>query len=108
MVPKAVSKVLTKVNSLWPNPELVIALHSPSALLETGLHLCPTEKDLDIASFDPKQSVLCSPVCLRLIAKYGHHSRISQKCGRTFSALQTAWRRGRDSLHALYYQRPAL
>src|SRR5450759_1617147 len=90
-------RVRTKVNSLWPNPELVIALHSPSALLETGLHLCPTEKDLDIASFDPKQSVLCSPVCLRLIAKYGHHSRISQKCGRTFSALQTAWRRGRDS-----------
>src|ERR1039458_4642327 len=74
-------RVRTKVNSLWPNPELVIALHSPSALLETGLHLCPTEKDLDIASFDPKQSVLCSPVCLRLIAKYrSEERRVGKEC----------------------------
>jgi hypothetical protein len=34
--PNAVSKVRTKVNRLWPNPLLVIALHSPDALLETG------------------------------------------------------------------------
>src|SRR5229473_1428681 len=26
-----------EVNSLWPNPQFLIALHSPNALLETGL-----------------------------------------------------------------------
>ena len=55
---KRVSKVSTKVNPLWPNPRLVIALHSPNALLETGLRMCPPEKDLDIDPLDPKQSVL--------------------------------------------------
>ena len=37
----------TKVNSLWPNPLLVIALHSPNALLKTGLPMCPAEKSRD-------------------------------------------------------------
>lgn len=31
----SVSKLLTEVNSLWPNFRLVIALHSPNALIET-------------------------------------------------------------------------
>jgi hypothetical protein len=35
---------LTKVNTRWPNPSLMIALHSPNSLLETGLHMCPAEK----------------------------------------------------------------
>jgi hypothetical protein len=38
------SQVLTKVNPLWPNPGVVIALPSPNALLETGLRMCPPEK----------------------------------------------------------------
>jgi hypothetical protein len=42
--PNSVSKALTEVNSLGPNPRLVIALHSPNALLETGLRMCPPEK----------------------------------------------------------------
>jgi hypothetical protein len=42
--PNSVSKALTKVNSLGPNPRLVNALHSPNALLETGLRMCPPEK----------------------------------------------------------------
>lgn len=33
--PNSVSNVLTKVTSLWLNPQLLIALHSPYALLET-------------------------------------------------------------------------
>jgi hypothetical protein len=36
--PNSISKALRKVNSLWSNPRFVIALHSPNALLETGLH----------------------------------------------------------------------
>jgi hypothetical protein len=42
--PNAVSRVRTKVNRLWPNSPLVIALHSPDAHLETGLRMCPPEK----------------------------------------------------------------
>jgi hypothetical protein len=37
-----------KVNPLGPNPGLVIALHSPSALPETGLPMCPQEKGRQI------------------------------------------------------------
>jgi hypothetical protein len=73
----AVSKLLTKVNPLWPNPRLLIALHSPYALLETGLRMCPPEKSQENTAFDAEQSALCSPVCLGIIAKYGHLSRIS-------------------------------
>jgi hypothetical protein len=36
-----------KVNSLWPNPQLSIALHSPNAPLETGLRMCVPEKSQD-------------------------------------------------------------
>jgi len=35
----------TKVNSLLTNSRLLIALHSPHGLLETGLNLCPSEKN---------------------------------------------------------------
>jgi hypothetical protein len=42
--PESPSKMPTKVNSLWPNPGLLIALHSPYALLKTGQRMCPPEK----------------------------------------------------------------
>jgi hypothetical protein len=47
ITPTSVSKALTKVNSLGLNPGLVIALHSPNALLETGPRMCPPEKSRD-------------------------------------------------------------
>ena len=40
------SKALTKVNSLRSNLRPVTALHSPRALRETGLLMCPPEKSL--------------------------------------------------------------
>src|SRR5450631_97590 len=43
----SVSKALTKVNSSWPDRPLEIALHSPRALLETGLRMRPPEKSQD-------------------------------------------------------------
>jgi hypothetical protein len=43
-VPKPVPMMPTEVNSLCTNPRLLIALHSPYALLETGLRMCPPEK----------------------------------------------------------------
>ena len=38
------SKVLAKVNSTWLNLRSLIALHSPNALVETGLCMCRPEK----------------------------------------------------------------
>jgi hypothetical protein len=87
----------TQVNSLWPNPQLLIALHSPNAPLETGLCMCLPEISQDNTAFDAEQSVLRSPVCLRIIAKYRHCSCISEQGERSFSAMQTAWRSGEDS-----------
>jgi len=43
---------------------LEIALHSPKALVETGLRMCLLEKTQDITAFDAEQRVLCGPVCL--------------------------------------------
>jgi hypothetical protein len=93
----SVFKALTKVNSLGPNPQLLIALHSPNALLKTGLHMCPPEKNRYSDGLRCKQSVLRSPVCLGIIAKYGHCSRFSAHSEPNFSGLQTAWRRELDS-----------
>ena len=42
--PNSVSKALTKVNSLRSNLRIVVALHSPCALRETGLRMCRPEK----------------------------------------------------------------
>src|ERR1700689_4287459 len=36
--------MLTEAHSPCPNPRLLIALHSPAGLRETGLSMCPTEK----------------------------------------------------------------
>jgi hypothetical protein len=44
---ESLSRMPTKVNSLWLNPQLLIALHSPYPLLETGLRMCPAEKGRD-------------------------------------------------------------
>jgi hypothetical protein len=60
----SVSKALTKVNSLGPNPRIVIALRSPNALAETGLPICLAEKCQTVTVFDAEQSVLCIPACL--------------------------------------------
>jgi hypothetical protein len=87
----------TKVNSLRPNPRLLIALHSPNALPQTGLLVCVPEKSRTLTAVGAEQSVLCSPVCLGIIAKYGHFLRISEEVGPTFSAVQTTWRSGKDS-----------
>jgi len=57
----------------------------------------PREKSRIFPPFAAEQSVLSSPVCLGIIAKNGHLSRISGEGRREFSAVQTAWRRGKDS-----------
>jgi hypothetical protein len=71
----------------WPSFRLVIALHSPTALLETGLRICCPEKSGDNAPFAAEQCILCSPVCRANIAENGHLSRLSG--GRTAEFLCT-------------------
>jgi hypothetical protein len=43
--------------------------------------------------FAAEQSVLCSPVYSRLVAKHRYISRISIKDAQVFSAVKTCWRR---------------
>jgi hypothetical protein len=98
-----------KVKSRSPNPQLLIALHSPKGLRETGPRMCLLEKSQDSTAFDAEQSVLRSPVCLGIIAKYGHYSRISAQSERNFSAVKTCWRSEWDSiLHYLFESRNSL
>ncbi len=66
-------------------------------LLETGLRMYPPEKSWAFTAFTSEQSVLCSPVYLRIITKYGHYSRISAQIERKSSAVETCWRRECDS-----------
>src|SRR5258706_4860614 len=59
--------------------------------------MCLAEKSQDRGAFDAEQSVSCGPVCLGIIAKFGHYSRISAQNEWNFSAAQTAWRSGMNS-----------
>src|ERR1022692_2624293 len=83
--PNSDPQMPTKSTRYGRIPQLLIALHSPNGLLETGLRVCPPEKSQDRSPFAAEQSVLCSPVCLPTIAKYGHYSRISALSERNFS-----------------------
>jgi hypothetical protein len=56
---------------------LLIAWHSPNALLKTGLRTRPPEKAGTVTPFSGEQCVFSSPVCRANIAKNGHVSRIS-------------------------------
>ena len=87
----------TKVNSLWPNPRPLIALHSPYALLETGPRTCHPEKSQHVEATRSEHSLLSSAVCLGIIAKYGNFPVHFVGEKPIFSAVQTAWRRERDS-----------
>jgi hypothetical protein len=90
-------KQANKSLSAVAESRLEIALHSPKALVETGLPCVLQRKARTVTAFVAKRSVLSSPVCLEIITKYGYFSRISEVEDPTFSAGQTTWRRGRDS-----------
>jgi hypothetical protein len=75
----SVSLGFEEVKWLGPDPQLQIALHSPDAVLETGLQGYLSEKSRHGTAFNAEESVLCSPVCLGIIAKYGHLSRVSRE-----------------------------
>jgi hypothetical protein len=96
-VPSFGSTTRAKVNSLGSESGLVIAFHSPDAPRGTALRMCLREKTGTVPESEDEQFVLCSPVCAKQIPKYRHCSRISELSGRNFPALQTEWRREKDS-----------
>ena len=71
-----VSKMPAKVNSRWPHPRSLIALHSPKAYWKPDCECAFRRRARTEIAFGADQSVLCSPVCLGIIAEYGHYSRI--------------------------------
>ena len=73
-----------KVNSLSPNPQLLIALHSPYAFLKPDCASALQRKAGTVTLLSTEQSVLYSPVCCGIIAKNGHISRISRENGADF------------------------
>jgi hypothetical protein len=91
------SKMMVDVTSPFHSLRVEIALCSPRDLAETGLPICLTEKCQTVIAFDAEQSVLCSPVCLGLTAKYGHYLRILVESEHDFSAVKTEWRSEWDS-----------
>ena len=90
-------KALTTVNSLESNLWLVIAFHSPNALLETGLRMCPPEKGRDSDRLRRRAVRSLRSDLFRDYRETRATLRISEAEEPTFSAAQTAWRRERDS-----------
>jgi hypothetical protein len=78
----------------------MIARHSPELNGETGLLNSAAEKKREVWAEWPEQSILSGPVCSHIIAKCGHISHLSGGMQQNFSAVQTVWRRGRDSITA--------
>src|SRR5579863_2512214 len=80
-----------------PLHRFLIALHSPTARLETRLRMCPPEKRRDggpLPTGSPFSAVRFEDEILRNTGMFRAF------CGngrRTLSAVQTVWRRGRDS-----------
>ena len=54
--------MLAKVKSRSPDHLFVIALHSPSGLVETGLRICPPEKMAERFAYGVQHDTFSSPV----------------------------------------------
>ena len=74
----------------------VVCAKGLALLLNRTLHV-PSGESQDATAFDAEQSVFYGSVCLVIIKRYGHYSRISAQSERNCSAVQIAWRRKRTS-----------
>jgi hypothetical protein len=85
-----------KVKPLSLYHRFVIALHSPDGAVETGLLGCPLEKKAAKLACSIEQDTFPSGLRARVaeLRPFPANSRAIQA---DFSALQTVWRRGRDS-----------
>ena|SRR5208283_1317889 len=89
---KSGPNVPAKVNSRWPNPRLLIALHSPSPLGETGLRICPAEKRRDSTSFQLISPFSAVRFADEILRNTGMFRVFRGKSRRDFSAAKTCWR----------------
>jgi hypothetical protein len=86
-----------QVNPPSPNLRFMIAGHSPQGFLESRtVHCGSREKPGNRGPTSRAVRSLQSGLSGK-IAKYGHYSRISTESEWNFSAVQTAWRSGKDS-----------
>jgi hypothetical protein len=86
-----------KVKALLPSERFVIAFHSPSGLVETGLRICLLEKmAAKTCTAEFAGHFLQSGLVAR-IAELRRFRAILRGIQAGFSAPQTVWRRGRDS-----------
>ena len=81
-----------EVKALLPSERFVIAFHSPSGLVETGLRICPPEKMARRFAYGSSaRHFLQSGFGVR-IAKLRRFRAILRGMQLVFSALQTEWR----------------
>jgi hypothetical protein len=90
--------LLARVNSRCPKLAILIALHSPHAILETGLRMCHPEKSPHIEAM---RSPAVRSLQSMLLSKYREQracfAYFRRKGQRNFSAVRTCWRRECDS-----------
>ena len=104
------SKKLAKVNSPWPHPRLLIALHSPTASSKPDCASAFWRKVGTLTSLNPEQSVLSSPLCqgisqntgmFRVFRGKGSGISLQSRLrggGRGIRTLGTVWKRARADI----------
>jgi hypothetical protein len=85
--------------SSWhsPNHRCVIALHSPDGGPQTGLPVRPLEKTAATLAFKVQSAVFSESGLNRKHAELRAFSKIFGAKAQSFSAVETRWRRERDS-----------
>src|SRR6266576_3763464 len=86
-----------QVKTLSPSHRLVIALHSPDGVVKTGLPMCPPEKKGRKTCFGSKARHFLLSGLSATSEELRPFPAIFRSTQASFSALQTAWRRERDS-----------
>ena len=84
------SEISTEVNFLWPNPPLLIALHSPYILLETGLRLCHRAKSRTLARSQLSSSFSAVGFAEEQSRNAGIFTHFAGNRGTNFSAVKIA------------------
>ena len=97
-----------KSRTASPNHRFVIALHSPEEVFETGLVGCPPEKSAAKCIGAIEHATFSGPPLIGKVAELRLFRAIFKAIRTDFSALQTAWRRGRDSNPRYGFGNPAI
>jgi hypothetical protein len=90
-------KLARQSRTASPNHRFVIALHSPEEVFETGLVGCPPEKSAAKCTGAIEHATFSVPPLIGKVEELRLFRAISRAIRTDFSALRTAWRRGRDS-----------